>query len=184
VLEFFVDVIHDGRLLFGGGDSLTATMELIWLRLSDMRYFKLIICCLFLLTVSGFSHAQKLTLMGCDWHVPSHFLGKGGNLWVSETEAKGYFYFQDEFFDEEIIEFSVQPSDLRKRVYLTEVENGYEIVFYVLYHQYNEEVISPYWIVIKNTSGKGVFYLNRFELNEVFEFAANCMPNLRYKVLQ
>ena len=117
--------------------------------------------------------------MGCTWHIPDRFQKSYESGWESSTGDHAVIMFTDAYFDEDFIKNRVSSSRSKQAISQRSADNGYEMIFYSRYIEGQEDNYVTSWVVIRNLTDKGTFYMSGLELGELQNFVSTCMPNLQ-----
>lgn len=69
-----------------------------------------------LLCITGFSFAEPVKLMGCEWEVSERFAARGEHTWRSTSGEMSIILFKDDFFKKEFIENSLVQNVLGQKL--------------------------------------------------------------------
>lgn len=128
------------------------------------------------------ARSETSYLMGCSWKIPDSLLKKSEGLWASEMNENhifSYINYKDEFFQQDEIEFASEDHGLGRRIHKIIVGKSYELVIYRDFMRSNSLVSYPGITVIKNTKGKGVWYINNLDEEKIIHMIGECMPEVK-----
>lgn len=128
---------------------------------------------------ADFAYSVDKDLMGCTWHIPDRLQKTRGSSWEAQEGNHAAIMFTNAYFDEEFIENRVSFSRSKQVMSQKHADNGYEMIFYSRFIEGQEDSYVTSWVVIRNLTGKGTFYMTGLELEEMQNFVKSCMPNLQ-----
>lgn len=138
----------------------------------------LIVICIFALLMQNYVWAEQVKRMECDWSIPARFTSENENVWRAPLDDMAIIYFKPSEFDPAVVENSIGRSIRVVRKAYAKIDNGYEFVIFNEFIEGIEDVVFPSWVVVKDTSRPGVFYLNGLSPSEIMDFIAGCMPGV------